>query len=62
MNKQVKRYKWQSKNGQEHEDIAVFISDGRVACSFTLDEAEQVGRDLLRVAAEWRQERGEAAR
>jgi len=28
----------------------------RVECMLTLDEAEHVGRELLRVAAEWRQE------
>lgn len=56
INLQVERHKWKSKNGQEHETIAVWYPNGRIVCSFTLDEAEQVGRDLLRIAAEWRAE------
>jgi hypothetical protein len=50
----VKRHKWKSRNGQEHEQIAVYYEDGRLQNSFSLDDAEHVGRELLRLAAEWR--------
>ena len=53
----VERHKWQTKNGQEHERIVLF-ADGYDICPFTLDQAEQIGRDLLRHAAELRGEAG----
>jgi hypothetical protein len=54
--KKVKRGKWRSRDGQEHEHVAIAHESSTIACSLTLDEAEQVGSELLRLAAEWRQE------
>jgi hypothetical protein len=55
----VERRRYTAKNGKVHETINVCRAhDHFIWLSLdTPEEAEQVGRDLIRVAAEWRQER-----
>jgi hypothetical protein len=60
--KTVKRTKWRAKTGAEHEEILlVFCDTGAGLASFeTPEEAEVIGRELLRLAAHWREERARA--
>jgi hypothetical protein len=55
----VERRIYRTKNGEVRETIAVRRdANSPIRVSFaTPEEAAQVGRDLVRIAAEWRQER-----
>ena len=60
---EVKRNKWRARNGQEHGHVSIVRIKGtlpwqrQLICTLKLEDAEQVGRELLRIATEWREER-----
>ena len=57
MSHNVERSGWTAKDGSRHETVVISYRSGPVAVSFdSPEEAEQVAHDLLRLAAEWRQE------
>ena len=57
MSRKIERSSWTAKNGSRHEAITISYLSGVTADSFdSPEEAEQVANNLLRLAAEWRQE------